>query len=118
MDEGTVVMALIGAILSLVGVVIWAVKFLLNAVLKAWERFQKSFDGLRGELRQNTDSLRSVEATTERGVEMQHTTHQTLLRLVEKSPNVGEETLRGARVQLDPQDPLVRQPRYKRGEGG
>lgn len=104
-------MALIGAILSLVGVVIWAVKFLLNAVLKAWERFQKSFDGLRGELRANTETLRSVESSTERGTEMQHATHQTLLKLVEKTPAFGEETIRATREELDPGDPLVRQPR-------
>lgn len=53
-DLFPVVIMLATVIITLVGVIVWAVKFLANRLVGA-------FDGLRKELHSNTAALRSME---------------------------------------------------------
>ncbi len=94
-----VVPALVGGIVAMSGLIIWAVKFTMRALVGSdssqgvFTRVAKSIEGLRGDVQTNTACLQEVKQATQ-------STHQTLLTLVERSPVVGEETLLHVRKDL------------------
>ncbi len=56
---------LVGAIVSLVGVIVWAVRFMVNKLFGAdgaWDRLLKKFDGLSTDLSRNTATLERLES--------------------------------------------------------
>lgn len=97
-EFATIAVTLASVIVTLVGVFVWAIKFTLGKLFGkggAWDRLLKSMDGLRKDLAQNTEVLTGMEGT-------QRTTNQLLMRMAERSPLVGEETLSKASRKLNP----------------
>ena len=66
--DHAILFTLTGAIVSLVGVIVWAVKFTLHKVFGrngdggAWGKFMESFEALRRDLKSNTEAVKSLEA--------------------------------------------------------
>ncbi len=105
MDESMVVPALVGGMVAMSGLIVWAVKFTMKALVGSdssegiFVRVAKSIEGVQGELRENTACLRRVESAS-------IATHETLLTLVERSPMVGEETLLHVQKDLSEKNPV------------
>ena len=69
---------LVGAIVSLAGTLVWAVRFFVNKLFGnegAWDRLMRKFDVLSTELSTNTATLKSLEAE-------QQKTNETLFVLM------------------------------------
>lgn len=110
MGDSETIIALGTVILTLATGLVWAVKAMIGALVGtdsrdgAIPKVANSIDRMRTGLDENTDCLRRLERSTE-------ATHTTLLTLLERTPTVGEETIRAKREELKPHDPFVRRHR-------
>lgn len=114
MGENETIIALGAVIATLAGGLLLAVKAMIRALVGtddhdgAIPKVAKSIDRMSRGLDRNTDCLERLEESTE-------ATHRTLLTLVERTPGVGEETMRVTREELDPSDPFIRRPHHRAG---
>jgi hypothetical protein len=105
--ESETIIALGTVIVTLAGGLLLSVKAMIRALVGTDDR-----DGAIPKVAKSIDrmsqSLRRLEESTE-------ATHHTLLTLLERTPTVGEETIRAKREELAPHDPFIR--RQPRGSG-